>query len=97
MGRSVYKPQDLATARHVVTHAQALTAVTSETRAEILDMAMTILRKDRAQRLDQTLAQPIGPARILRVPRAVFQAGIIRARRRPLRLQTGPGTPGDAA
>ena len=101
MSASPYKPDDLAMARHVVTHAQALTAVTPETRAEIIDLALTILRKDRALRLHQTLTQPIGEGRILRVPLAVFQAGPARVRRRPPSPPNAPHpghtTPGDAA
>lgn len=97
MPASPYQFQDLAMARHVVTHADALTAVTPETRAEILDLALTILRKDRALRIHETLAQPIiGPARILRVPRAVFQAGPMRRKTQPL-PPSHPLTPGDAA
>ena len=97
MSASPYRPDDLASARYVVTHADRLACLTEVERADILALALTILRKDRALRLN--LQDHRAEAVIVRIPRAVFQAGP-RGRRLPalhrIVLPVSP-TPGDAA
>jgi len=97
MAASPYSPDDLACARFVVTHADRLAGLTGDERADLLALALTILRKDRALRLN--LQDQKAEAVIVRIPLAVFQAGP-RGRRLPaphrIVLPLGP-TPGDAA
>ena len=92
---SIYSPDGLADARAAVTDVNRLAEIDPLTRARIVAMALAILHKDRALRLN--LQAEKTEALILRIPRAVFQAGP-RARRLPRRvvLPVAP-TPGDAA
>lgn len=97
MPASPYSPDDLACARFVVTHADRLVGLDATERADLLALALTILRKDRALRLN--LQDHRAEAVIVRIPLAVFQAGP-RGRRLPalhrVVLPMTP-TPGDAA
>lgn len=92
---SIYSADGLADARAAVTDVNRLAEIDPLTRARIVAMALAILHKDRALRLNRQ-DQPT-EALILRVEPAVFRAGL-RARRQPHRivLPVTP-TPGDAA
>ena len=71
---SFYDPEGLRLARQVVTNTAFLADLDLETRAELVTVALEILRDDRASR--QPAAEPpAAPARVLRIPRAVFQSG----------------------
>ncbi len=50
MAVSPYSADDLACARHVVTHAEKLAGLDPVRRADVLRLALNILRKDRAIR-----------------------------------------------
>lgn len=51
MATSPYSADDLACARHVITHAEKLANLEPVERADILRLALNLLRKDRAIRL----------------------------------------------
>lgn len=95
MAASPYTADDLACARFVVTHADRLAGLTDAERDDLLALALTILRKDRALRLNLQDQK----AEAVIIPIALFRAG-----RQPRRLPTlhrivlplGP-MPGDAA
>lgn len=97
MAASPYSPDDLACARFVVTHAHRLAGLTEAERADLLALALTILRKDRALRLNLQDCRAEGV--IVRIPLAVFQAGPRRRRLPALHRIVLPvtPTPGDAA
>jgi hypothetical protein len=91
---------DLAAARQLVTQAQTLAPLGRANADEVLAAAWGILRDDHLARL-QTRARPTPdtPARIYRVPLAVFQAGPYGSRRKPRLIvhPRNPRTPEDAA
>lgn len=57
MGQSPYSADDLACARHVVTHAEKLASLDPVERADILRLALNILRKDCALRRQSIVRQ----------------------------------------
>lgn len=92
---SIYSAEGLADARAAVTDVDRLAEIDPLTRARIVAMALAILHKDRALRLN--LQAEKTEALILRVDPAVFRAGL-RARRIPRRIvPPSTPTPGDAA
>lgn len=96
----IYAPNELAAARWLVTNSQNFAHLDPDTRRASIDIAWTILRKNRAIQQPQKTkpTDPTTTARVLRVPLAVFQAGPIRLRRHPRhRITIGPTTPGEAA
>lgn len=98
MPTSPYSADGLACARATLTNLTIMGSVTAEQRVDLVGMAFEILHKDRAARLGLQ-GEPLGPARVITIPRAVFQAGRPKPRRRPRLLvlpACGP-TPGDAA
>lgn len=98
---SPYRPDDLACARRVVTNPQILSLQDKVQRADILALAFSILSKDRQLRLGIDPTASRGPARVLHVPLAVFQAGpqLLRPRRKASLtiVPKNPATPEDAA
>jgi hypothetical protein len=98
MATSPYSDDGLADARAVVTDADLLATLPPLERARIIAMALTILRKDRGFREASRLQDTPTQALVLRIPRAVFEAGpkARRVTRKP-RLTVHPTTPGDAA
>lgn len=71
---SFYDPEGLRLAREVATNTAFLADLDLETRAELVTVALEILRDDRASR--QPAAEPpAAPARVIRIPRALFQSG----------------------
>ncbi|MFN3575515.1 MAG: hypothetical protein ACK4TJ_00800 [Tabrizicola sp.] len=102
---SFYDPEGLRLARQVVTNTAFLADLDLETRAELVTVALEILREDRDCRRPQPdPADPAGPAaRVIRVPPALFQAGPGQRRIVPLRVRRriavhpAPTSPGDAA
>lgn len=95
MAASPYKPEDLRDARAAVTDADKLSSLDPLTQARIARIALTILRKDRALRLN--LQDQKVEAKVLTVPRAVFEAGPRRIRHRITLACPSNHTPGDAA
>ena len=97
MTKSPYPVEGIALARRTLTDGAYMTSVTPEARAELVQMAFDILHKDRAARLNLTPEKV--EAKILTVPRAVFEAGRVRpvTRRPQLRVLPAGPTPGDAA
>lgn len=96
MPMSPHKLENLALARDTLTNLPLLQNCQPEQRAELVRLAQAILHTDRAARLGLDPAAPQGPARVITIPRAVFQAGPRRVR--ILRRATQrPTTPGDAA
>lgn len=88
--QSPYLPEDVASARHLVLRGHpVLCAMPADHAHEIRATAWSVLAEDRAALHPRSA--PTGPARIIPIPRAVFQMG----RRRTLHLQAHPG--GDAA
>jgi len=96
MSASPHKIENLALARDTLTNATLLAGCTPEHRAELVRLAQAILQTDRVCRLGLDVDAPKGPARVIRIPRAIFQAGRVRNHARRV---TGahPTTPGDAA
>ena len=98
MAVSPHKVEGLALARDTLTNLDLIRQWTPDQRRQIVELAQTILKTDRAHRLDLDQTEGRGPARILRVPQAVFQAGPPRASMRALPVPPPrPFTPGDAA
>lgn len=101
MNRSPYPAEGIALARRTLTDGTYLTGITPGDRAELVRLAFDILKKDRAARLGLDRSEPQGPARVITIPRAVFEAGLSRPRQRPRRrrIVVRPITPdpGDAA
>lgn len=98
MPRSPYSADGLACARAALTDLRIIGAASREERLNIVGMALDILRKDRAIRLGPKAALAPVTGRVIRIPRAVFEAGRPKPPRRPrlIVLPAGP-TPGDAA
>lgn len=97
MAASPHKPHNLALARETLTNLDMIRQWTPDQRAQIVELAQTVLRTDRNARLNLDPARVCGPARILRVPRAVFQSGLPPQRRTAAPHAPYPFTPGDAA
>lgn len=96
MAQSPHKLENLALARDTLTNLELIRQWAPEQRRQMIELAQAILQTDRACRLGLDDAVPQGPARIIRIPLAVFQAG--RTRNRPRRaVKAHPTTPGDAA
>lgn len=96
MASSPHKIESLVLARDTLTNVTLLAQCTPEHRAELVRLAQAILQTDLACRLGLDPAAPQGPARVIRIPRAVFQAGP-RQHRLPRAANAHPTTPGDAA
>jgi hypothetical protein len=94
MAPSPHKVESLALARDTLTNLDLIRQWSPDQRRQIVGLAQSILRTDRAARLDLGAAQPAGPGRVVRVPLAVFQNGPARRRRS---RHANPFTPGDAA
>jgi hypothetical protein len=97
MAASPYKVEGIALARDTLTNLDLIRQWTPDQRRQIVEMAQAILQADRAHRLDLDPGASRGPARIVAVPLAVFQAGPRRCRHRALPQAPHPFTPGDAA
>lgn len=97
MAPSPYKIEGLQLARDTLTNLDLIRQWTPDQRRQIVEMAQAILKADRAHRLDLDQTASHGPARIVAVPLAVFQAGPRRHRHRALPRLPHPFTPGDAA
>lgn len=96
MPNSPHKLENIALARDTLTNLDLIGQWTLDQRRQMVELAQAILQTDRAARLGLDPATPQGPARVITIPRAVFQAG--RRSRRILRIVgTHPTTPGDAA
>lgn len=96
MPMSPHKLESIALARDTLTNLDLISHWTPDQRRQMVELAQAILQTDRAARLGLDPAAPQGPARVINIPRAVFQAG--RRQRRVLRVVgTRPTTPGDAA
>jgi hypothetical protein len=96
MARSPYCAEGVALARQTLADSRYLAGLSPADRSEIIGLAFDILRKDRAARLGLDPAAAQGPARVIAIPRAVFQAGPGFRHRLNL-VRPRPGTPGDAA
>lgn len=98
MPASPYSADGLATARQALTDMRIIGTITAEERDDIIRKAFCILRGDRTARLGPFPGHD-GTDRVIRIPRAVFEAGRPRPRRRPrlIVLPAGGPTPGDAA
>ena len=91
MAASPHKLENLALARDTLTNLRLLQDCSAEQRTDLVRMAQAILQTDRVCRLGLDAAALQGPARVIRIPRAVFQAGLRSSRTRR------SSTPGDAA
>jgi hypothetical protein len=97
---SPYSPDGLACARSTLTDTRFMGSISAAERSGLVGMAFDILRNDRAHRLGP-VEPPAVPGRVIRIPRAVFEAGRLPAptRRRPriLVMPAGNPTSGDVA
>lgn len=89
---SPHHRDSITLARDTLTDVGFLSSVTPRQRAELVALALDILRTDRQARLGPR-ATPAPTPRVIVIPLAVFQAG----RPRPHRPRILPHTPGDAA
>lgn len=96
MAQSPHKLENIALARDTLTNLDLISHWTPDQRRQMVELAQAILQTDRAARLGLDSAAPQGPARVIAIPRAVFQAGC-GARRIPRIVGNRPTTPGDAA
>ena len=94
-----YSADDLANARHLVTHREKLAGLAAEDADEILDTAWAVLRDSRKAAEVEPRPAITATARVYRIPLAVFQAGLRNRRKRPrlIVLPQNPNHPGDAA
>lgn len=97
MTRSPYSAEGLQLARDTLTDVETIRRWAPDQRRQLVEMAQAILQADRAHRLGLDPNAPRGPARVLTIPRAVFQAGLSRRRHRLRIVPGGTFTPGDAA
>jgi hypothetical protein len=96
MPNSPHKLENIALARDTLTNLDLIGQWTPDQRRQIVELAQAILQTDRNARLGLDPAASQGPARVITIPRAVFQAG--RGQRHVLRVAgTRPTSPGDAA
>ena len=92
---SPHHPDSLTLARSTLSDTNLMAIVTPRQRAELVALALDILRTDRTARLGPRTDQEPAP-RVIAIPLAVFQAG--KRRHRPhTRFHPTTHTPGDAA